>query len=314
MVDKNDKTGSTGWEKVHEEAMEAYERDFERERSNIDDAYEDLRFRRGRLSDQWDALALEARKGRPCHVVNKLPQFIRQVTGDMRQSRPGIKVVPVDSGADIKTAEVRAGMIRYVENRSKAKHVYTTGADSQVTCGIGHWAVTTEYAHSGTFNQEIRIVGIEDGVSVLWDADATLPTKSDADHCFVPNDMSRAKFKKQWPDSTAEGFDTGIYGLGQSGAFDSWNSDDFIRVNQYWKKKPIKRTLALLPDGSIEDLTETIKDFPKDQVQAGLAWMAQQKGARIEERDSYTICRYLMTLAEILEESDWPGMHIPVIP
>jgi hypothetical protein len=52
-------------------------------------------------------------------VINKLPQFIRQVTGDMRQSRPGIKVVPVDSGADVKTAEVRAGMIRYVENRSR---------------------------------------------------------------------------------------------------------------------------------------------------------------------------------------------------
>src|SRR5437899_9377954 len=144
------------WEEVHKTALEEYERDYEKERSNIDEGYEDLRIRRGRLTDQWDALALEARKGRPCHVVNKPPQFIRQVTGDMRQSRPGIKVVPVDSGADIKTAEVRAGMIRYVENRSKAKHVYTTGADSQVTCGIGHWAVTTEYAHSGTFNQEIR--------------------------------------------------------------------------------------------------------------------------------------------------------------
>jgi hypothetical protein len=312
--DNDSKSERSDWEKVHEEAMEEYERDFERERSNIEDAYEDLRFRRGRLSDQWDAQALEARKGRPCHVVNKLPQFIRQVTGDMRQSRPGIKVVPVDSGADIKTAEVRGGMIRYVENRSKAKHVYTTGADSQVTCGIGHWAVTTEYAHAGTFNQEIRIVGIEDGVCVLWDADAMLPTKSDADHCFVPNDMSRAKFKKSWPDATADGFDTGIYGLGASGAFNNWNSDDFIRVNQYWKKKPIKRTLALMQDGSIEDLTETIKDFPKEQAAAGLAWMAEKNGARIEERDSYTICRYLITLAEVLEESDWPGMHIPVIP
>jgi hypothetical protein len=140
----------------------------------------------------------------------------------MRQSRPGIKVVPVDSGADIKTAEVRAGMIRYVENRSKAKHVYTTGADSQVTCGIGHWAVTTEYAHAGTFNQEIRIVGIEDGVSVLWDADACCRPNRTPIIAFVPNDITRAKFKKQWPDAVADGFDTGIYGLGSSGCFDTW--------------------------------------------------------------------------------------------
>lgn len=312
--DNGAKTSGSDWEEVHKTAIEEYERDYARERGNIDDAYEDLRFRRGKQSDQWDALALESRKGRPCHVVNKLPQFIRQVTGDMRQSRPGIKVVPVDSGADIETAEVRAGMIRYVENRSKAKHVYTTGADSQVTCGIGHWAITTEYANAGTFNQEIRIEGIEDGVAVLWDADALLPTKSDGDHCFVPHDVTMAKFKKDWPDAVASGFDVSLVGNGTSGAFDNWYSDDFIRIVKYWKKKPIKRTLALMPDGSIEDLTDQVKGFAKEQVAEGLNFLRQQKGARIEQRDSYSICRYLMTMKEILEESEWPGMHIPVIP
>jgi Phage P22-like portal protein len=307
-------TQNEAWEAVHEEALLEYERDYERERNNIHEAYEDLRFRRGNKSDQWTPEALEARKGRPCHVVNKLPQFIRQVTGDMRQSRPGIKVVPVDSGADIKTAEVRAGMIRYVENRSKAKHVYTTGADSQVTCGIGHWQVTTEYAHAGTFNQEVRIIGIEDSVSVLWDADAILQTKEDADHCFVPVDMTLAKFKKQWPNAKAEGFDTRMCGTGTTSAFDNWHSDDYIRVVQYWKKKPLKRTLALMPDGSVEDLTDLIKDAPKEQIAQGLEYLQAQKGARIEERDSYKICRYLITMAEVLEEKDWLGMHIPVVP
>jgi hypothetical protein len=313
--DDQDKDESkSDWEEVHEEALLEYDRDYAREQGNIDEAYQDLRFRRGRKEDQWDALALEARLGRPCLVINKLPQFVRQVTGDMRQSRPAIKVVPVDSGADIKTAEVRGGMIRYVENRSKAKHVYTTGADSQVTCGIGHWAVTTEYAHAGTFNQEIRVIGIEDGVSVLWDADSFLPTKSDADHVFVPTDMTRAKFKKKWPNAKAEGFDTSLYGLGGTSWFSSWANDDYIRVVEYWKKKPIKRTLALLPDGTVEDLTDQLKDVPPDQAKAGLQWLAEQKQARIEERDSYKICRYMITMAEVLEESDWPGMHIPIVP
>jgi hypothetical protein len=302
------------WAAVHEEALLEYDRDYNRERGNIEEAYEDLRFRRGRREDQWDAMALEARKGRPCLVINKLPQFIRQVTGDMRQSRPGIKVVPVDSGADVKTAEVRAGMIRYVENRSKAKHVYTTGADSQVTCGIGHWGVDTEYCHAGTFNQEIRVVGIEDGVSVLWDADAILPNKSDADHCFVPSDQTTAKFKKDWPEAKAEGFDTSLYGLGGTSWFSSWASDDYIRVQKYWKKKKIKRLLAMMPDGRIDDLTETVKDAPPAEVKAAMDWLQANKGARVEYRDSYKICRYLLTMAEVLEESDWPGMHIPVIP
>jgi hypothetical protein len=110
-----------------------------------------------------------------------------------------------------------------------------------------------------------------------------------------------------------DGFDTALWAGHVHGAFDNWASDD-IRVVAYWKKKPIKRTLALMPDGSIEDLTDQVKDFPKDQVAAGLELAAPAKAARIEERDSYKICRYLITMAEVLEESDWPGMHIPVVP
>ena len=317
-MDADDKSGGgkvapNDWQKVHEEALLEYERDYAKEQGNIEEAYQDLKFRRGRQDDQWSPEALEQRKNRPCLVINKLPQFIRQVTGDMRQSRPSIKVVPVDSGADVETAEIRAGMLRYVENRSKAKHVYTTGADSQVTCGIGHWAVETEYAHAGTFNQEIRIVGIEDGVSVLWDADAFLPTKSDAEHCFVPTDMTRAKFKKKWPKAKAEGFDTSLYGLGGTSWFSSWATDDYIRVQQYWKKKPIERLLALMPDGTIDDLTDVVADVPDDRVREAIQYL-EGRGARVEYRDSYKVCRYTLTMAEVLDEVDWLGMHIPVVP
>src|ERR1041385_8292182 len=160
---------------ILKEALENYETAYEYQRANIDEANEDLRFRRGRQEDQWGADAIAMRGNRPCLTINTIPQFIRQVTGDMRQMRPSIKVNPVDSRGDPKTAEVLAGLVRYIENRSFAKHVYTTAGDSQVACGIGHWQVTTEYAGSTTFNQEPRVVGIEDGVSVMWDPDSVLP-------------------------------------------------------------------------------------------------------------------------------------------
>ena len=37
---------------------------------------------------------------RPILTVNKCPQFVRQVTGDIRQLRPSIHVVPVDERAN----------------------------------------------------------------------------------------------------------------------------------------------------------------------------------------------------------------------
>jgi hypothetical protein len=297
-----------GDDEILRQALEDYEAAYEFQRANIDEANEDLRFRRGRKEDQWDAAALEVRADRPCLVINTIPQFIRQVTGDMRQMRPAIKVNPVDSRGDIKTAQNIAGMVRYIENRSFAKHVYTTAGDSQVACGIGHWRVTTEYASSTTFNQELRISGIKDGVSVLWDPDAEMPTKEDAMFCHVPSDISRRKFKKKYPDANAEGF---AFAMEHSG--DSWYSGDSVRVSEYWVKKPIKRSLVLSPDGSIDDITDQTKDFGKEELQ-GAAEFYAAKGYRFEQRDSFKVCRYLITANDILEEMDWPGPDIPIIP
>ena len=125
------------WPEIHAQAMKEYERDYQKERRNIAEAYSDLRFRRGELDYQRDSVALAQRKGRPPHVINEIPQFVRQITGDQRQSKPSIKVVPVDDSADPDTAEVLAGIVRYIENRSYAQYVYTAAADSQVAGGIG---------------------------------------------------------------------------------------------------------------------------------------------------------------------------------
>jgi len=293
---------------ILKQALEDYDSAYEFQRGNIDEANEDLRFRRGRKEDQWDAEALRMRADRPCLTINGIPQFIRQVTGDMRQMRPSIKVNPVDSRGDPKTAEVLAGLCRYVENRSFAKHIYTTAADSQVACGIGHWQVTSEYAGTSTFNQELRIVGIEDSVSVLWDPDSVFPTREDAMFCHVPFDISRRKFKKQYPNATAEGF---AYEF--TSATDGWYTGDSIRVSVYWVKKPIKRSLVLSPDGAIDDITDQTEGFNKQQL-AEATMFYEKQGFRFEQRDSFKVCRYLVTANEILEETDWPGMHIPIIP
>lgn len=298
----------TDWEAVHAQAMEEYERDYQRERDNIDAAYDDLKFRRGLPEDQWEPEALKARKGRPAHVINEIPQYIRQVTGDLRQAKPGIKVVPVDDKSDPKTAEILGGMVRYIENRSYAQHVYMSAADSQVTCGIGHWAVEIEYAGATTFNREIRISAIDDGVAVVWDADSILPTREDAKHVFVPVDMSMAKFKATYPNARSDGFEV------KTGTpFYNWHGDDFIRVAAYWVKRPSKKILALMPDGSVTDITEKAASLNDDELAQAMA-EAEQAGIRIEERDSFTVYRYLMTSAEILQEDEWEGNHIPVVP
>ena len=283
---------------VHRIALRRWQAGYDRDRDNIDDAYEDLAFLEG---DQWpaDAVTLRETEKRPVQTFNRMPQFVRQITGDMRLARPSIKVVPVDSGSDQEVARVRAGLIRYIENRSDAQAAYYHGGDQQVAAGIGHWRVIKEYAGDTTFNQELRIVAIEDGIAVIWDPDAVLPNKEDATYCFVPVNMSHDAFREKFPDAALADF------ADRAGAMSSgWYGTDFVRVAEYWVKKPVKRMLALTPDGRIDDVTD-------DEEKAR---RYRDDGVRVEQRESFRICRYLMSFAAILEGPvEWPGRYIPIV-
>lgn len=279
-------------------ARKRWDRADNRDRDNKLAAYDDLSFLAG---EQWDAAAKTQRSDRPCLTINRLPQFVEQVTGEIRQMRPAVKAVPVDRRGDEDTAEIIAGLIRYVENRSTASEaVYPQAADSQVAAGIGHWQVETEYADDSTFEQELRIAPIDDGIAVRWDPDASLPTRADAMFCFVPVDMSRDAFEERYPDASVASWESED-GLN----FTDWLTDDHVRVAVYWYKKPVKKLLALMPDGVIEDVT----DDPEAAAEAKAA------GGRVELRPGHKVCRAVISATEVLEgPTEWPGRHIPVVP
>ena len=278
-----------------------YEAGWNKDRDNQDEAYRDLRLIGDDKTEHWDAAALASRDDRPALIVNQCPQFVRQVTGDMRQMKPAIKVVPVDDAASKEVAaKVLPGMIRYIEQRSSAQHIYFNAADQQAGCGIGHWRVNHEYSSGQTFDQEIRIEPIVDGVAVVWDADAVLPDRSDAEYCFVPVDMVRSKFEEKYPDASPDPLSPETLG-----AWTSWFADDHVRISEWFYKEPEKKLLAVFPDGKMDDVTD-------DEEGAALAG---KMGARLEERDGHCIYRALITANEILEGPDkWPGPDIPVIP
>ena len=80
------------------------------ESENRKQELEDLEFLTG---EQWPMEIRHQRMNdmRPCLTVNKLPQFVRQITNDQRQNRPSVKVNPCDSEADVDTAIIYQGMI-----------------------------------------------------------------------------------------------------------------------------------------------------------------------------------------------------------
>src|SRR5258706_4563083 len=290
-------------DKLVKRFKEEYEAGWNKDRDNQEEAYRDLRLIGDDKTEHWDADALTERtdEGRPALIVNQSPEFVGEVPGDLRQMKPAIKVVPIDDAASKEVAaDVLPGMIRYIEQRSKAQHIYFAAADQQAGCGIGHWRVGHEYASTNTFAQEIRIEPIPDGVAVVWDPDAVMLDRSDAQYCFVPVDMSRRKFERLYPDATPD-----VLSPQTAAAFTAWLSDDHVRVSEWFYIDPEKKLLALYPDGSIDDVTD---DEPAQQL-------AQIAGAQLQKRDGHCVWRALVTANEIIEGPEkWPGPDIPIVP
>ncbi|MEM8813930.1 MAG: portal protein, partial [Pseudomonadota bacterium] len=284
------------------EARDRFDRAHDRDRHNLEAEIEDLEFEAG---NQWPEDYLREREGRPCLTINQTKQFVKLTTGDIRQLRPAMRAVPVDGSGDPQVAEIIGDHFRYIENRSNARYAYSRAADRQVIAGIGHWRVTTEYADASTFDQEIRIEAI-DG-QVLWDPDAVAPTREDAQYCFVYVDMNREAFRERYPDHAGEGdFEHGGTESAATGAFtDAWNTDDHVRLAEYWAKVPITRRLLVKPDGAIDDQTD------EDPETAAIKLAGP---GDLRERPGFRVMRYLLTASSVIEADPWPGRLIPIVP
>ena len=127
----------------------------EADRENRLEDLDDLEKLSGR---QWPEDIRREREadGKPCMTVNRLPQFVRQVTGDIRRMNPAINVVPADDSASEEIAEIYEGLVRQIEYSSDASSVYERAAEQAAASSIGYFRVLTEYESDDSFLQDAR--------------------------------------------------------------------------------------------------------------------------------------------------------------
>lgn len=212
------------------------------DKENREAGYDDLKFLAGH---QWDEAVEDERKlaGRPCLTINRLPQFVAQVVGDIRINRPGIKVRPVED-ADKDMAEVREGLIRSIEHQSRAQSVYVKAGTDQVASGRGAFRVDIEFADDDVFERDLFVRPIADPLSIVWDPLSVEPTGADAKGCFVPVEMDREAFEKDYPDCKPSDLEV-------STDVDNWYSADTVRVTEFWQVKETPVWLSMLSDGRV---------------------------------------------------------------
>lgn len=300
---KQDRQEQSAADKVLDEACEAFEDAVEAEADNRREWLDDFKF--ARLGEQWpaDIKAQRERDKRPCLTINRLPAFLRQVVNDGRQNRPSISVKPADSAGDPMTAQVINGLIRNIEYTSNADVAYDTALECAAGGGFGYWRVRTQHSHEDTFDLDIVIDRVANPLTIYGDPRSTAADSSDWNVAFVTDMVPLQVFKDTYRGAEAASFDADAYDRLQG----PWRDGDDVRVAEFWKRDEVRGVLVQLSNGAVMD-AQTYMAQQALFLQAGLV----VTGSR--ETRERRVRQYLLSGAEVLSETVWPGKYIPIVP
>lgn len=290
--------GLTEDERLIKRAKKCVEDFQDRESDNIRRAEEAILFRAG---EQWPSAIKKDREdqtqdggARPCPVLDKTNQYVRQVINEERQNRAAIRIRPVDDRADKETAEVFTGIIRHVEDNSNAIAAYTTAGEHAIDGGWGYWRILTEYCDDESFDQDILIKRIPNRFSVAT-GPHTEPDGSDMREAVIWEDLDIEVFKDTYPHAKVVDFDQ----------TDDWNTEDTVRVAEYmYIDDTQSRVIHQLADGSV------LGDAEYHAQAIGGEPMQSAKSRTVKVK---TVKWCKMTSAEVLDKQDMLGTYIPVV-
>jgi len=273
-------------EKAKKSFKVAYEADqAQREREN-----EDLRFQVA--ENQWTEKAREERAGgpagpaRPMLSISLLTQPGQLIQNQAANAHLGVDVQPVSEKANKDMAEVKQGLYRRIERDSNAHEARLWALDRAKQAGRGWYRVNTQWDEDGDspFDQEIVIERILRQDLVFIDPAAQKADFSDARFGIVAAWVPIDTFKEEWPNAEVPT---------SSSEFSSWATAD-----PEWVKSGGEDQAVLVAE-------YYYKEFDREDVTI--------KGRkRIMERVRVKYCK--LTAREVLEQQDYAGHYIPLIP
>lgn len=275
---------------------------------------EDYRFGHADSDNQWqwpDAL-LTTREldQKPVLTVNKTRIHCLQIINDAKQNKPGIVVHPTTNEATYEAAHVYEDVVRHIEYESKAQQAYDKASENQVFGGLGFCKVTTDYVSPTSFDQSIRIGGVNDPTSIYMDPDAKETDRSDSEYAFEFDDMSVEKFRRDNPGHedalNATPLETGT-------GYDTWLDRDHVRVANYWRKTHKRVTLVSVVDPNTGERRSAQKNTISPEllkaIKADPVWDYRER-----ESDIVTVECIRIAGHSIVNRYIWPGKYIPIVP
>lgn len=262
-------------EDIVELARALYKRDESAWSEIYEKAKEDLHFLSDEPGAQWDDKGYQARR-----LTGRPALTVDQLSQFVHQvandERQNTPTIDVvpAEDSDIEDARVIKEWIRGIEYKSGADDIYDTAGLAAIKCSIGFIRVDHDYCAPTGFDQELLIKRVTNQFACLIDSNSTECDGRDAMHGFVMESISLKEFEKKYPEATPI-------------SFEAEKTD-----------KPIKEgNINIVEFFRITETQEVLTD-----------------GARKRIILHRTVKRYKLSGAEVLEETDFPGEYVPIVP
>jgi hypothetical protein len=284
-----------------QQAMEFLRQVNDVDSNNRAEALDDVRFAAG---DQWPVDVQNSRvlEARPCLTINKVDAYCRQIVNQIREQRPRIKCHGMNTQSDEKQAEIITGLCRHIELQSDADQAYLNAVDYAVRMGWGYIRIHTDYVKDDSFNQEIYIKPIENPFTVYFDPNSIMADGSDAERCLITTLIPKKTFSAMYPEAE---IDSGFVSRGTGDVVGDWIQKEEIRIAEYWYTVRESVVLLQLSDGSSIYEDETDKELMKE---LGIEVINKRDSVRKKIK----WCK--VTAMQVLEEGEWAGKYIPIVP
>lgn len=322
---------------LHQTALDQFKLVAQLEEAQRARELEDLKFADPiEPSDQWSKGALDSRAGlpkkgdfppvaeRPALTINKLRQPIQQIVNAQRQARLSLVFAPEGEGTSLEDASVFEDIARAIQADSRAHLARNWAFDRAVKCGRGYYRIETDYVNDRSRDQKIIYQRILNQFSVYYDPFCQEPDFSDAQWCFVTEDIPWPRYKVQFKDSALADYDDEqLTATGDQ--LKGWVTDTeqgkMIRVAEYFFFDQDDDTLVHVP---IADTGE-VKGYYRSELQANkideALLLRDEQGAIIERSVTRRKLRWgKMNGVEFLKEVgqdkiiERDGKYIPIVP
>lgn len=267
---------------------------------HIERAVDDLRFQSG--EGQWpeNERAQREAENKPTLTFNAMPQFVRKITGQIRQNNPSIRVSAADDQATDDVAKIFEGLVREIEYRCDGPSIYEAAAESAVSCGIGHFRIRTEYCDHDGFDQHIVIERVFNPFAVFYDPRAKEPTRKDSEFCFIIEQMKKEAFEEAYPKAKLSNFQ----GADIPTWWSEWRGGENITVAEYYWRDFEEYEIAVTEMGQVVKgpLPSGVKFSRKRTVRKPKIKWAKLSGDEILEGPQDVAGEFIPVIAVVGEE------------